>query len=501
MVSKFNSFINHYEIVGKTLRQVIGKNQNLNYMISRFLDRKNWNGPRMVEPRTWTPAMRASARNILAEASQITFAETEADDPLFTTNDYSYDAVGSLTEKHSYSDTDPAGETVQYGNNEDSRLANVTNSNTTALLGNYVYDHLGQRVLKTDLGATVFIYDIFGNLIAEYNSDGTLKKDYVYLGGRRLAMIKGVSIGPFPGCGWQPPSQGGFCGISALGQDVAFNWILIVAGPLLIGLGLKYRKNKKAVACIIIAGAGIIAIMIATKASSQPPNPNSEFLYFYHNDHLGTPKVMTDSTGAVVWDAVYKPFGEINTLATEEITNNFRFPGQYEDDLTGMYYNHHRYYMPELGRYNRVDPIIRLVPYSYDYYYANNNSIIFTDINGLYNDQIWSRCRNGEFLSCLDDVDINETNCTRIDCKEFRKWEWPGLRGIFFLAIPVYLHCIRCTMSCRVCECPCLLAALPSISENPLEHCICRREQREIERCQYGPCTSNLITPQSATRP
>ena len=32
--------------------------------------------------------------------------------------------------------------------------------------------------------------------------------------------------------------------------------------------------------------------------------------YYYHNDHLGTPQKLTDSTGTIVWSAEYKPFGE-----------------------------------------------------------------------------------------------------------------------------------------------------------------------------------------------
>jgi uncharacterized protein RhaS with RHS repeats len=31
---------------------------------------------------------------------------------------------------------------------------------------------------------------------------------------------------------------------------------------------------------------------------------------FYHTDPAGTPLAMSDSTGAIVWKADYKPFGE-----------------------------------------------------------------------------------------------------------------------------------------------------------------------------------------------
>ena len=80
-------------------------------------------------------------------------------------------------------------------------------------------------------------------------------------------------------------------------------------------------------------------------------------VYFYHNDHLATPQKMTDSSGAVVWSADYKPFGEA-TVTVSTITNNLRFPGQYYDAETGLNYNYFRDYNPALGRYVEGDPSV-----------------------------------------------------------------------------------------------------------------------------------------------
>ena len=53
-----------------------------------------------------------------------------------------------------------------------------------------------------------------------------------------------------------------------------------------------------------------------------------------HADHLGTPRLMTDEDGAVVWQARYTPFGEA-TILTEKARLDLRLPGQYADAESG----------------------------------------------------------------------------------------------------------------------------------------------------------------------
>ncbi|MCP4703653.1 MAG: hypothetical protein GY865_03505, partial [candidate division Zixibacteria bacterium] len=74
-------------------------------------------------------------------------------------------------------------------------------------------------------------------------------------------------------------------------------------------------------------------------------------------DHLGTPQKMTAVNGAVVWSAKYNAFGKAVVDPGSGVENNLRFPGQYYDAETGLYYNFHRYYDAQIGRYLRVDPI------------------------------------------------------------------------------------------------------------------------------------------------
>ena len=103
--------------------------------------------------------------------------------------------------------------------------------------------------------------------------------------------------------------------------------------------------------------------------------------YFFINDHLGTPQKIVDSSGQVVWAGFYQPFGK-SWAYPADITNNFRFPGQYYDAETGLHYNWHRYYDPDTGRYITADPIgleggVNL------YAYVMNNPIILADPTAL----------------------------------------------------------------------------------------------------------------------
>jgi RHS repeat-associated protein len=105
-------------------------------------------------------------------------------------------------------------------------------------------------------------------------------------------------------------------------------------------------------------------------------------LSYVHNDHLGTPQVMTDEAGAVVWRAVYDPFGKATVDGSSTVEMNVRFPGQYFDNETGLHYNYFRYYDPSTGRYLTADPI-GLQGGLNTYAYVGGNPLYWTDPSGL----------------------------------------------------------------------------------------------------------------------
>ncbi|WP_411379467.1 RHS repeat-associated core domain-containing protein [Pseudomonas sp. MPB26] len=79
--------------------------------------------------------------------------------------------------------------------------------------------------------------------------------------------------------------------------------------------------------------------------------------YHYQLDHLGTPQELTAPDGEIVWSAHYRAYGEITRLDVNKIDNPLRFQGQYFDPESGLHYNRHRYYNPDIGRYMTPDPV------------------------------------------------------------------------------------------------------------------------------------------------
>ncbi len=102
---------------------------------------------------------------------------------------------------------------------------------------------------------------------------------------------------------------------------------------------------------------------------------------YVHTDPLGSPQKMTDGSKAIVWDAVFKPLGQVHSIPGTA-TNNQRFPGQYADAETGYSYNYFRDYDPTTGRYIESDPI-GLRGGLNTYRYVGGNPLYWIDPLGL----------------------------------------------------------------------------------------------------------------------
>lgn len=108
----------------------------------------------------------------------------------------------------------------------------------------------------------------------------------------------------------------------------------------------------------------------------------------YFADHLGTARVVTDSSGAIVDDSDFYPFGGERVYLNSS-PQNYKFTGKERDAESGLDNFDARYNASTLGRFMSPDPgnvgVNRLNPQSWNAYsYALNNPLVLTDPTGLY---------------------------------------------------------------------------------------------------------------------
>ncbi|WP_425833569.1 DUF6531 domain-containing protein [Streptomyces fractus] len=74
-------------------------------------------------------------------------------------------------------------------------------------------------------------------------------------------------------------------------------------------------------------------------------------------DLVGAPTELVDEQGDIAWRSRTTMWGTTAHSRDATAVTPLRFPGQYEDRETGLYYNYFRHYDPESGRYTAPDPL------------------------------------------------------------------------------------------------------------------------------------------------
>jgi len=225
----------------------------------------------------------------------------------------------------------------------------------------YQYDAYGQLVRqKTSQGDLNLEWDVYGRMVKSRNSQYTAEYRYDALGRRIQKRSKHHHTGQE--------------------QNIIYGWdsdTLAYESTEELTKHYIYEKDSF-VPMLQAVYLSPIELHQTPDWSDRPYNihrdplwktekQGKEFddVWFYHCDHLGTPQEMTDHTGAIIWKAEYKAWGECKAEKaksnffenSEIISNNIRFQGQYFDEETGLHYNRYRYYSPYIGRFVSKDPI------------------------------------------------------------------------------------------------------------------------------------------------
>jgi RHS repeat-associated protein len=109
-------------------------------------------------------------------------------------------------------------------------------------------------------------------------------------------------------------------------------------------------------------------------------------IYYYLADHLGSTRMIFNSSGAVCYDADFGPYGK-EWSHTDTCGGKFKFTGKERDTETGNDYFGARYYENNLGRFMSADVFSRKLlanPQSLNRYaYVMNNPTTLADPLGL----------------------------------------------------------------------------------------------------------------------
>lgn len=127
------------------------------------------------------------------------------------------------------------------------------------------------------------------------------------------------------------------------------------------------------------------------------------------SNHIGSPISMYDETGEKVWSAKINAYGELHNVTGEKMACPFRFPGQYEDTETGLYYNRFRYYDKENGIYISQDPMGLMSGEANLYAYVADPNC-WVDVLGLVVNTQFTRGSQGEIKTASATVTRSDLN-------------------------------------------------------------------------------------------
>ncbi|MBX3475898.1 MAG: Ig-like domain repeat protein [Planctomycetes bacterium] len=276
--------------------------------------------------------------------------------------DLSYDAADRITAYTHYDITSAAPQPSldqSFGYDQNGRLTTVSSATASWAIG---YDANGNRTSATLNGvASSYTTEATSNRLSSitnparsfgYDAAGNTTNDTAgytstYDAAGRLSTLTKVGVTTtysYNGLGQRVRK------FSSSGATSTTLFVYDQSGQL---LG-EYDQAGNAIREYVWLGSTPVAMFMPN--GSNPPS-----VYYVYTDHLGAPRVVTSRSGSLRWRWLAEPFGttapETNPAGLGGFTQNLRFPGQYADQESGLFYNYFRNYDSTTGRYSQSDPI------------------------------------------------------------------------------------------------------------------------------------------------
>ncbi|HUU85278.1 MAG TPA: FG-GAP-like repeat-containing protein [Phycisphaerae bacterium] len=271
---------------------------------------------------------------------------------------YGYDATYQLTSAvHPNPGVNP---------NESFSYDPVGNRLTSHLSSSYTYDDANELLDDDDF---TYTYDDNGNLATKTAQAGGAVTQYTYDAENRLIRVD------LPGESWAEYRY------DALGRRIEKNVDGAITRYTYDAEDILFEYDaSNNVGARYTHGPGMDEPLIVHRDTTGDGILDSVF--YYHADHLGTIRVMTDPGGAAAQMYTYDSFGQV-VAQNGAIPNHYLFTSRERDTEGGLYYYRARYYEPQGGRFLQTDPLRTLRGHS-RYVYVANNPINFRDPMGLH---------------------------------------------------------------------------------------------------------------------
>jgi len=128
---------------------------------------------------------------------------------------------------------------------------------------------------------------------------------------------------------------------------------------------------------------------VKTNSDAQwQPVTQTNKIYFYHPDHLGSSSLVTDVNGNVVERTEFYPYGRVRYEERTEFNSAYKYTDKELDKVSGLQYNEARYYNNVIGQFISVDPLSETDERFGDpqrwnsFAYGRGNPLVFTDPSG-----------------------------------------------------------------------------------------------------------------------